>query len=84
MLAIHFESKRTGQPAWLYEENWQEMVDMENEMKEAQEKIEEMKKEKESLFVSSRRTHIVTPGRLRQDELKAQLMTPTTSKRFGL
>jgi hypothetical protein len=44
---------------------------MENERKEAQEKIEEMKKG-ERVVVS------VTPGRLRQDELKAQLMTPTT------
>jgi hypothetical protein len=55
---------------------------MENEMKEIQEKIEEMKKEKGSLFVSSRRTHIVTPGCLKQNELKAQQMTPTTRSTF--
>jgi hypothetical protein len=36
-----------------------EIVAMENEMKEAQEKKEEMKKEKESLFVSSRRTLVL-------------------------
>ena len=61
-----------------------EIVQMENEMKEAQEKLEEMKKEKESLFVSSRRTQIVTPGRIKQEEIKAALMTPSSSRRFGL
>ncbi len=50
-------------------------VATENEMKDAEEKIEEMKQKKESLFVSGRKTHKITPGRMRQDELKAQQMT---------
>ncbi len=62
-----------------------ELVAMENEMKEAEEKIQLMKKEKESVFISSRRTQIITPGRIKEEELKAALMTPTPSrKRFGL
>ncbi len=58
-----------------------ELVAMENEMKEAQEKLEEMKKEKDAQFVSSRRTQIVTPGRG-----KEELMTPVSSRKqkFGL
>ncbi len=50
-------------------------VAMENEMKDAEEKIEEMKQEKDLLFVLGRRTHIVTPGRLRQDEMNAEQMS---------
>ena len=62
-----------------------ELVAMENEMKEAQEKLEQMKKEKDSLFISSRRTQIVTPGRMKTEEAKTALLTPTpTRKRFGL
>jgi pre-mRNA-splicing factor ATP-dependent RNA helicase DHX38/PRP16 len=61
-----------------------EVVAMENEMKEAQEKIEQMKKEKESSFVSSRNTNIITPGRIKDEELKAALTTPTPRRRFGL
>ncbi len=53
-------------------------------MKQAQEKLEQMKKEKESAFVSSRRTQIVTPGRMKSEELKAALLTPTPSRKFGL
>ena len=80
-----FSLKYSSKSKWESRKKYaNEIVAMENEMKEAKEKIEEMKKEKELLFVSSRQTHIVTPGRLRQDELKAQQMTPTTSKRFGI
>ena len=62
-----------------------EQVQMETEMKQAQEKIEEMKKEKESLYVSSRKTQIITPGRIKVEDKSAALMTPTPrSKRFGL
>lgn len=46
-----------------------EVIAMENEMKEAQEKLEQMKKEKETSYVSSKRTHIITPGR-GKDEIK--------------
>jgi hypothetical protein len=38
-------------------------VAMENEMKDAEEKIEEIKQEKELVFVSGRRTHLEKPGR---------------------
>jgi pre-mRNA-splicing factor ATP-dependent RNA helicase DHX38/PRP16 len=69
-----------------------EQVQMETEMKQAQERIEEMRKEKESLYVSSRKTQIITPGRIKAEEKSAAaaaaaaaLMTPTPrSKRFGL
>ena len=61
-----------------------EQVAMENEMREAQEKLEQRKKEKESTFVSSRRTQIITPGRLKEEQ-KIASSTPTPrSKRFGL
>jgi pre-mRNA-splicing factor ATP-dependent RNA helicase DHX38/PRP16 len=58
-----------------------EMVAMENEMKEAQEKLEQMKKDKEQTFTSSRRTFIVTPGR---QITNAAQQTPTPRRRFGL
>ena len=61
-----------------------EQVAMENEMKEAQEKLEQRKKEKELSYVSSRRTHIITPGGRLKEEQKP-IMTPTPkSKRYGL
>ena len=44
---------------------------MENEMKDAEEKIEEIKQEKELLFVSGRRTHLEKLGRLKQEEMNA-------------
>ncbi len=46
-------------------------VATENEMKNAEEKIEEMKQEYELLFVSGRRTHLERPDRLKQDEMNA-------------
>lgn len=59
-----------------------ELVAMETEMKEAQDKLEEMKKEKESMFISSRRTQIITPGRGKTEK---QSQTPTPyRKKFGL
>lgn len=59
-----------------------ELVAMENEMKEAQEKFDQMKKEKDSAYVSSRRTFIATPGhRSIKEEEQA---TPTPRGRFGL
>jgi pre-mRNA-splicing factor ATP-dependent RNA helicase DHX38/PRP16 len=60
-----------------------ELVAMETEMKEAQELLEQMKKDKESTYVSSRRTQIVTPGRGLKDENGKPLQTPRT-QRFGL
>jgi pre-mRNA-splicing factor ATP-dependent RNA helicase DHX38/PRP16 len=63
-----------------------ELVAMETEMKEAQEQLEQMKKEKESTYVSSRRTQIVTPGRgltLKDNDGNKALQTPRT-QRFGL
>lgn len=61
-----------------------EMVAMENEMKEAQEKIEQMKKEREESFISSRKTFIVTPGRNIKNEEQTPIQTPTARRRFGL
>lgn len=62
-----------------------ELVAMENEMKEAELKLEQMKKEKESSFISSRRTNIITPGRVKTDDIKSNssLLTPARN-RFGL
>ena len=60
-----------------------ETVAMEAEMKEAQEKLEQQKKEKESTYVSSRKTQIVTPGVKVKEEFKTPLRTPTT-RRVGL
>lgn len=62
-----------------------ELVAMETEMKEAQDKLEEMKKEKDSMFISSRRTQIITPGRVKAEDVKQQSQTPTPyRKKFGL
>lgn len=61
-----------------------EMVAMENEMKEAQEEIEQKKKEKETSFISSRKTFIVTPGRIKEEDIKKEMTTPTPRRRFGL
>lgn len=58
-----------------------ELIAMESEMKEAQDKLEEMKTEKEKLFVSSRRTQIITPGRMKSEE-QTPIVTPR--RRFGL
>ena len=58
-----------------------ELIAMESEMKEAQEKLQEMKTEKEKLFVSSRRTQIITPGRMKSEQ---QTPTVTPRRRFGL
>jgi pre-mRNA-splicing factor ATP-dependent RNA helicase DHX38/PRP16 len=62
-----------------------EMVAMENEMKEAQEHLEKMKREKDDSYISSRKTFIVTPGRVKQeDDIKKEMLTPTPRRRFGL
>ncbi|RNA01392.1 pre-mRNA-splicing factor ATP-dependent RNA helicase PRP16 [Brachionus plicatilis] len=61
-----------------------ERIAMENEMKEAQEKIEQKEKEKEMSFVPSRRTQIITPGRANNEEIKKEAMTPTPHRKFGL
>ena len=58
-----------------------ELIAMESEMKEAQERLQEMKTEKEKLFVSSRRTQIITPGRMKSEQ---QTPTVTPRRRFGL
>ena len=61
-----------------------DQIAMETEMKEAQEKIELLKKEKESSYVSSRKTNIITPGRSK-DDLKKEMLTPSSIRRkFGL
>ncbi len=56
---------------------------MENEMKDAEEKIDEIKQEKELLFVSGRRTHLERPDRLEKDEMNAEQMPPKTRKKSG-
>lgn len=61
-----------------------EMVAMENEMRQAQEELEQKKKEKESAYISSRKTYIVTPGRVKEEDLKKEMFTPTPRRRFGL
>jgi pre-mRNA-splicing factor ATP-dependent RNA helicase DHX38/PRP16 len=63
-----------------------EVVAMENEMKEAQEKFEQMKRDKETAFVSSRRTFIVTPGRkIKTEDADGAIVVNTPkSTRFGL
>jgi pre-mRNA-splicing factor ATP-dependent RNA helicase DHX38/PRP16 len=61
-----------------------EVIAMETEMKEAQEKIEQKKKERESLHISSRKTNIITPGRSKE-EIKKEMLTPSSTRRkFGL
>jgi pre-mRNA-splicing factor ATP-dependent RNA helicase DHX38/PRP16 len=61
-----------------------EVIAMENEMKEAQEKIEQQKKERESMHISSRKTNIITPGR-NKDDIKKEMLTPhSTRRKFGL
>ena len=57
-----------------------EMVAMESQMKESQDKFDAIKKERESTFVSSRRTFIVTPGRAKEESGA----TPVSRRRFGL
>lgn len=61
-----------------------EMVAMETEMRQAQEEIEQKKQEKDTAFVSSRKTFIVTPGRVKEEDLKKEMITPTPRRRFGL
>jgi pre-mRNA-splicing factor ATP-dependent RNA helicase DHX38/PRP16 len=63
-----------------------DIVAMETEMNEAQAKIEQMKKEKESLFISSRNTLIVTPGRIKAEpnSVKNEPQQTPKSRRFGL
>lgn len=61
-----------------------EMVAMENEMRQAQEELEQKKKEKETSYVSSRKTYIVTPGRVKEEDVKKEMITPTPRRRFGL
>jgi pre-mRNA-splicing factor ATP-dependent RNA helicase DHX38/PRP16 len=62
-----------------------ELIAMESEMKEAQEKIEQQKKDRESAHISSRKTNIITPGRSK-DEFKKELLTPSSTRhgKFGL
>lgn len=61
-----------------------EMVAMENEMRQAQEELEQKKREKETSYVSSRKTFIVTPGRVKEEDLKKEIVTPTPRRKFGL
>jgi len=57
-----------------------EMVSMEMEMKEAEDKIQEMKKSQDDTFISSKKTYIYTPGRIDPEK------TPATKRtqRFGI
>lgn len=67
-----------------------EVIAMENEMREAQEKIEQRKRDKEANQLTSRKTNIITPGRFdpssaRYDPIKKEMLTPSSSRRkFGM